>query len=180
MTHRSRSGGPQAQHVQRKKRDGGAKKPPPWSKQAEDAAANTTPPPESHPLTSLPTTLDILALIRHSLAPTITSPNFGATVQKIKGLLYEKKWLEAFGDEGLLDAYAGRWVPSRVLCFRELLAETEELREFIVGRGEEAEQEGQAANEEGSSKGANRIVSLGGGAGSEVLAIASLIHGQRL
>jgi 25S rRNA (uracil2843-N3)-methyltransferase len=183
MTHRSRSGGPQAQHVQRKKRDGGAKKPPPWSKQAEDAAANTTPPPESHPLSTLPTTFDILALIRHSLAPTITSPGFGATVQKIKGLLYEKKWLEAFGDEGLLDAYAGRWVPSRVLCFRELLAETEELREFIVGKYDEDEgeaEEGEAIAKEEESKSMNRIVSLGGGAGSEVLAIASLIHGQRL
>jgi 25S rRNA (uracil2843-N3)-methyltransferase len=109
-------------------------------------------------------------------------------VQKIKGLLFDKKWLEAFGDEGLLEAYAGRWVPSRVLCFRELFAESEELRTIILGADVEAEEdedeeEGQEDGQEKTSikgKGSSsKIVSLGGGAGSELLAIASLVHGQK-
>jgi 25S rRNA (uracil2843-N3)-methyltransferase len=178
MTHRSRSGGPQAQHVQRKKTNL-PRKPRPEPKIEEDP--NATPPPEAHPLSSLPTTFDILALIRHSLAPTITSPDFKGTVQTIKGLLYDKKWLEAFGDEELLDAYAGRWVPSRVLCFRELFAESEELRNFICGMIEgSGDDDEEAAPKAESSKSKSRIVSLGGGAGTEILAIASLIHGQRL
>lgn len=177
MTHRSRSGGPQSQHVQRKKNNL-PRKPRPEPKIEEDP--NATPPPLAHPLSSTPTTFDILALIRHSLAPTITSPDFKGTVQTIKGLLYDKKWLEAFGDEELLDAYAGRWVPSRVLCFRELFAESEALRNVICGaKGAEGEEEEEIAEQEKTSKPKSRIVSLGGGAGTEILAIASLIHGQR-
>jgi 25S rRNA (uracil2843-N3)-methyltransferase len=172
MTHRSRSGGPQAQHVQRKKKD---KLPKPKSGKIEEEVEDTEPESNLHPLCSLPTTFDILALIRHSLAPTITSPDFKATVQKIKGLLFAKKWLEAFGDESLLEAYAGRWVPSRVLCFRELLAESAELRKVLVGHDSD---EGSGSEGAGSSKA--RTISLGGGAGSEYLAIASLIHGRRL
>jgi 25S rRNA (uracil2843-N3)-methyltransferase len=96
-------------------------------------------------------------------------------------LLYDKKWLDAFGDEDLLDAYAGRWVPSRVLCFRELFAESEELRKAIIGISEVTEEEkGEGAEKAESSTSKSRIVSLGGGAGTEILAIASLIHGQRL
>jgi len=177
MTHRSRSGGPQAQHVQRKKINL-PRKPRPEPKIEEDP--NATPPPEAHPSSSTPTTFDILALIRHSLAPTITSPDFKGTVQTIKGLLYDKKWLEAFGDEELLEAYAGRWVPSRVLCFRELFAESEELRKAVCGESDGAAEAGEGEGQSESSMGKSRIVSLGGGAGTEVLAIASLIHGQRL
>jgi 25S rRNA (uracil2843-N3)-methyltransferase len=177
MTHRSRSGGPQAQHVQRKKRDG-KKEPRPLTKaELEAEAALNPPPPDENPLTSTPSTNDILALIRHSLAPTITSPDFKGTVQKIKGLLFDKKWLETFGDEGLLEAYAGRWVPSRVLCFRELLADIEELREVILGEGADEDQGKDSSSGEGSR---TRIVSLGGGAGSELLAIAALVRGQNI
>jgi len=180
MTHRSRSGGPQTQHVQRKKNNNLPRKPRPEPRIEEDP--NATPPPQAHPLSSTPTTFDILALIRHSLAPTITSPDFKGTVQTIKGLLYDKKWLEAFGDEELLDAYAGRWVPSRVLCFRELFAESEELRKVIIGSEEVVGEDGEEAEQGESSKtkSKSKIVSLGGGAGTEILAIASLIHGQRL
>ena len=178
MTHRSRSGGPQTQHVQRKKNNNLPRKPRPEPRIEEDP--NATPPPQAHPLSSTPTTFDILALIRHSLAPTITSPDFKGTVQTIKGLLYDKKWLEAFGDEELLDAYAGRWVPSRVLCFRELFAESEELRKVISGSDEVAGDDVPETEKGESSKGKSKIVSLGGGAGTEILAIASLIHGQRL
>ena len=178
MTHRSRSGGPQTQHVQRKKNNNLPRKPRPEPRIEEDP--NATPPPQAHPLSSIPTTFDILALIRHSLAPTITSPDFKGTVQTIKGLLYDKKWLEAFGDEELLDAYAGRWVPSRVLCFRELFAESEELRKVISGSDEVAGDHVPETEKGESSKGKSKIVSLGGGAGTEILAIASLIHGQRL
>lgn len=178
MTHRSRSGGPQTQHVQRKKNNNLPRKPRPEPRIEEDP--NATPPPQAHPLSSTPTTFDILALIRHSLAPTITSPDFKGTVQTIKGLLYDKKWLEAFGDEELLDAYAGRWVPSRVLCFRELFAESGELRKVISGTDEVAGDDVPEPEKGESSKGKSKIVSLGGGAGTEILAIASLIHGQRL
>lgn len=182
MTHRSRSGGPQQIYTQRKKTNGQSQ---PNGRKAgpstATAAATTSTPnpripaPDRHPLTTTPSSNDILALIRHALSRTITSADFVPTVQKIKGLLYERKWLEAFGDEGLLEAYAGRWVPSRALCFRELLGASEEIRGALFGDEEEEVDEG---GQGGPS--ARRVVSLGGGAGSELLAIASLAHGQRV
>ena len=201
MTHRSRSGGPRQQFVQRKKNEprpnesgNGKKGPLPTHEETDPAAAaeddtEHTSSDDRHPLARTPTATDILALIRHSLASTISSPDFVPTIQKIKGLLYEKKWLDAFGDESLLEAYAGRWVPSRVLCFRELLADLEHVRNVLFyergqrggnvdvnGNGNGHGNENENA-EAGPSR--RRIVSLGGGAGSELLAIGSLIHGQQ-
>lgn len=181
MTHRSRSGGPQQQFRQRKKTDGGSATSRKAAasiagKQSERAEADQGEEEgdgegkQRHPLLDTPDTGEILALIRHSLASTITSPDFVPTIQKIKGLLYEKKWLDAFGDETLLEAYAGRWVPSRVLCFRELLAELDDVRAVLFDE-----------QEAGPSTGPQRrVVSLGGGAGSELLALGALVHGRRI
>lgn len=201
MTHRSRSGGPRQQFVQRKKNEPrpnesgtGKKGPLPTLGETETETAaveeDDTEHPSTddrHPLAHTPTSTDILALIRHSLASTISSPEFVPTIQKIKGLLYEKKWLDAFGDESLLEAYAGRWVPSRVLCFRELLADLEHIRNVLFyERGQRGGSVNVNGNGDGDESGnaeagpsRRRIVSLGGGAGSELLALGSLTHGQR-
>jgi 25S rRNA (uracil2843-N3)-methyltransferase len=41
--------------------------------------------------------------------------------------------LEVFTDPRLLEAYAARWVPSRAVCYRELMAALPELREVLLG-----------------------------------------------
>ncbi|WVR08291.1 hypothetical protein IAU60_005340 [Kwoniella sp. DSM 27419] len=225
MTYRSRSGGPV-------KKRGGTKQthtrklhhpPPPPPEEA--------PPPPPPSATPLPPSLEsgpfnppdseILALLHRALHSSLSSDAFVPTVQRIKGLLRDKKWLDVFcGPEGVLESYAGRWVPSRVCAFRELMNHlvkdvfTGDVPELDLGMDkldlgdesqEEDEEEAESAEEEGGedelegeetdekasqSSGSpppatpsdtarrptHHILSLGGGAGSELLAITALIR----
>lgn len=175
MTHRSRAGGPSRQ----KPKSNGSKnrprklhhppsftsKPPSSSSSSDD---DPTEPSLSYFLTS-PTDPIILELIHQALRSTIESLNFLPTVHKIKSLLYNRKWLEVFGDEALLQAYAGRWVLNRALCFRELFASLVPVRALFT-----AIQEG--GEDRPCPSTTTNILSLGGGAGSELIAFASLIH----
>jgi len=167
MTHRSRAGGPPRPKSQSK---------PPSSKSQPKtlnhppSSSSSRPHAPSSPTTTSassffvsPTDPAILELIHQSLRSTLDSPTFLPAVQHIKSLLYDRRWLEVFGNETLLPTYVGRWVPSRALCFRELLGSLSEVMEIF----------------EGDDDGETRvIVSLGGGAGSELIAIAALIHAQ--
>ncbi|WRT69407.1 uncharacterized protein IL334_006392 [Kwoniella shivajii] len=246
MTFRSRAGGPA------KKR--GAKKhthtrklhhppPPPVEEQPPP------PPPSSLPLPSSlesgpfnPPDSEILALLHRALHQTVSSDEFVPTVQRIKGLLYDKKWLEVFcGPESVLESYAGRWVPSRACSFRELMDklvgevfngqgasglaeqmgnlavdedESEEDDDEEPEEGEEEGGEGEGEgdadseeereaededNNEADGKGlpassqqpqstsgdsiprpTHHILSLGGGAGSELLAVTALIRSVQI
>ncbi|WVF68690.1 hypothetical protein IAT40_003462 [Kwoniella sp. CBS 6097] len=236
MTHRSRTGGPS------KKRGTGAKQthtrklhhpPPPPPEEPPSPppeSANPLPPSlESGPYN--PPDSEVLALLHRALHTTLSSDEFVPTVQRIKGLLRDKKWLDVFcGTEGVLESYAGRWVPSRACCFRELMdhlvqgvftgqeagleldAGMEKLR---LGDGQDAEEEdndedeAEADQDEGeeaqasdaeetkdednneelsrsnqnepeadasSPRPTHHILSLGGGAGSELLSISALIR----
>ncbi|WVQ96225.1 hypothetical protein IAU59_003329 [Kwoniella sp. CBS 9459] len=231
MTHRSRTGGPQ------KKRGSGAKQthtrklhhpPPPPPEEPPSPppeSANPLPPSlESGPYN--PPDSEVLALLHRALHTTLSSDEFVPTVQRIKGLLRDKKWLDVFcGTEGVLESYAGRWVPSRACCFRELMdhlvqgvftGEEERLVEGIeklvleddggddendeddqddeeaeeVDTGDKSQAQAQEPssepgqsftepNAEGSesvSRHTHHILSLGGGAGSELLSISALIR----
>ncbi|EAL20694.1 hypothetical protein CNBE0590 [Cryptococcus deneoformans B-3501A] len=218
MTHRSRSGGPLKKHGGKKQQTHTRKlhHPPPLRSE--------TPPlpvPDNLPLPLAegpfnPPDSELLALIHRALHSTLSSDEFQLTIQKIKGLLYDKKWLEVFcGPEGLLESYAGRWVPSRAACFRELMGQLvgqvfdgegdvdQQLGQLSLGDDEsdkdeeEAEEEGQeekGEDKEGSEKvgkeasgnaspaekPTHHILSLGGGAGSELLAISALIRSTLL
>jgi 25S rRNA (uracil2843-N3)-methyltransferase len=154
-----------------------------------------------------PTDDEILELVHHALRATLDSPTLSNNVQKVKGLLYEKKWLELFGDATLLESYAGRWVPSRACCYRELFAMLGDVRRlFIVerdgvdseaGDDDEADEDDEEAGDRQAAEAAEddqaessqagpstpspepldtRIISLGGGASSELLAVAALVH----
>lgn len=162
------------------------------------ATARTAPPPPSLP--AHPSSASILHLIRHALSPSLESPSFLPTVQHIKGLLFSRQWLEVFhpppGEEGVrvLQTYAGRWVPGRVLCFRQMWAGAEvgDLIEERVKQWARRKGKGRALQPDEAGEGLNcgggdgigegdpqeplRIVSIGGGAGSEYLAIAALVY----
>ncbi|OCF37038.1 cytoplasmic protein [Kwoniella heveanensis BCC8398] len=233
MTHRSRSGGPQ------KKRGTGAKQthtrklhhpPPPPPEEPPSPppeSANPLPPSlESGPYN--PPDSEILALLHRALHETLSSDEFVPTVQRIKGLLRDKKWLDVFcGTEGVLESYAGRWVPSRACCFRELMGHLvqgvftgqEGDLEIAMGKlgledvdevgeedgddeddeeGDQAEDDVQSEDEQEAPKTVNElsqssghadtidaesvprpthhILSLGGGAGSELLSTSALIR----
>lgn len=200
MTHRSRTGGPPKARTSGKPKIASGKQvasaprklhhPPVTDRAFTDQVAETP---------STPTPAEILSLIRDSLATTVDTDNFIPTVQKIKALLYDKKWLEVFEDATLLEAYAGRWVPSRVMCFRDLLWRCAAIRERLfesqvdVDSDEADQQNGSSDNDEasdddpstpsdtpdtheaGPSRPKRKVVSLGGGAGSEALAVAAII-----
>ncbi|WVW86603.1 hypothetical protein I302_108654 [Kwoniella bestiolae CBS 10118] len=232
MTFRSRSGGPVKKRGQKKQTH--TRKlhhPPPPPKEDQPPA----PPPSSFPLPSSlesgpfnPPDSEILALLHRALHESLSADNFVDTVQRIKGLLYDKKWLEVFcGTEGVLECYAGRWVPSRVCCFREIMDkivwgvfsgeegddlagrmgrlgvdednEEEESEEDVEDdveedediegeeeddeddeeaeeEAEDDEHEDEADQPETKKQPTHHILSLGGGAGSEFLAIAALIR----
>jgi 25S rRNA (uracil2843-N3)-methyltransferase len=178
MTYRSRAGGPLNGRRKNKVKSDGPKKlhHPPSSTQPSSEGESS-----SHPALGEPSDETILDILHQALDSTLTSPDLRSTIQKIKGLLYESKWLEVFTDEGLLEAYAGRWVPSRALCFRELMVYLEEVREFFLGKDlvgeEEADEESEEEDEGDKLENGEklRIISLGGGAGSELIAVASLL-----
>jgi 25S rRNA (uracil2843-N3)-methyltransferase len=135
-------------------------------------------------------------------------------VQEIKAKLFDQRWLEVFEDHRLLDAYAGRWVPSRAVCFRELFAALSEVRALFLGQGDnedgendeegvtedgqpdgegsdfeadeldsktaafrlpEADTEASSSQSKGEVSSSSSVLSLGGGAGSELLALASIL-----
>ncbi|KAI9631749.1 putative cytoplasm protein [Dioszegia hungarica] len=183
MTYRSRAGGPLKTHKKQGIKNGGRGKlhhPPPPSAQADPSSSSSS----AHPALSSPSDEAILASLRTALSSTLSSPDFRSTIQRIKALLYDSKWLEVFTDPELLEAYAGRWVPSRALCFRELMVHLPEVREMMLGKQREEadsddsdgeEEEEDQDEEEEEEQGDLRVVSLGGGAGSELAAVASLL-----
>ncbi|OWZ42539.1 cytoplasmic protein [Cryptococcus neoformans Tu259-1] len=217
MTHRSRSGGPLKKHGGKKQQTHTRKlhHPPPLRSETPPLPVpdNLPLPPAERPFN--PPDSELLALIHRALHSTLSSDEFQPTIQKIKGLLYDKKWLEVFcGPEGLLESYAGRWVPSRAACFRELMGQL--VGEVFDGEGsvdqelgklsleDESDEDEEGAEEEGqeevmkdkeesgkvdkeasgnaspAEKPAHHILSLGGGAGSELLAISALIRSTLL
>lgn len=92
-------------------------------------------------------------------APTIKAPGFKDLLQAVKGELYNKEYEAAFGTEERREAYAARWVPSRAVIYRRILRESEEIRKVLERR-------------EGA-----KVLLLGGGAGSELIAVGAVLSG---
>lgn len=84
---------------------------------------------------------------------SLPEAQLSAAIQNVKGSLYEKDYQRAFGTELNCKAYCARWIPSRALIYRRLLSELEFPPEQISQR---------------------QWILLGGGPGSEMLALASL------
>ena len=226
MTYRSRTGGPaKAKLGTKAKSKRKLHHPPdptarPSAASRQDISTSPLPPTTSgngqllEQILSNPSDPEILSLIHHALRPTLDSPDFVESVQRVKTLLYERKWLEVFSDPELIGVYAGRWTPSRALCYRHLFASLEEVSNLFVSSSvavdesdedEEDENEaslrdhldtmsisakrnGQKAATSSSINGnaeprekrrrPRHILSLGGGASSELLAVAALIKGS--
>lgn len=90
--------------------------------------------------------------------------NIKPLLQEIKGHLYNRDFLTAFGKEEYLEAYAARWSPSRALGYLQVLESlNDELRPFTE-TGDHSEDPQW------------KVVSLGGGAGAEIVALAGLLH----
>ena len=85
-----------------------------------------------------PNDVQLLDMIRRSLLPTLNSPTYIDDCQRVKSLLYDRQWLEVFTDSELVKVYAGKWVPSRALCYRDLFWYLRDVREYLNGDGLES------------------------------------------
>lgn len=104
-----------------------------------------------------------LDIFRDALAPDHDET---ATVQEVKGHLYNRDFGAAFGKEEYLRVYAGRWSPSRALGYMQVLRNAEVFmkasdRDNGEGRGPAKKLD---------------IVCVGGGAGAEVVALAGWLN----
>ncbi|KAF2873633.1 hypothetical protein BDV95DRAFT_488999 [Massariosphaeria phaeospora] len=104
----------------------------------------------------------VLDIFRISLSERLLS-DFQPLLQEVKGHLYNRDFVAAFGKEEYLETYAARWSPSRALAYLQVFAD---LKEHLVPSAEgsletDVEQ--------------NKIVCLGGGAGAEIVALAGFL-----
>jgi 25S rRNA (uracil2843-N3)-methyltransferase len=98
--------------------------------------------------------------------PFQDAANLKATIQEVKGHLYNRDFGRAFGKAEYLQAYALRWSASRALCYAGVFSQLEVLQKRHERQGPDALQEQRAS----------RIVCIGGGAGAEVEALAAVMH----
>lgn len=83
-------------------------------------------------------------------------------IQKVKSDLYNRDYIAAFGDEAKRTAYCCRWSPSRATAYASLFAHLQECAQVV--RCKESDQ---------------NVLCIGGGAGGELVALASLFTPTR-
>ncbi|GAA5974694.1 hypothetical protein JCM11641_007226 [Rhodosporidiobolus odoratus] len=103
---------------------------PPAQKQSRArqkvSQSSTTP---STSLSTLPqSTHQLLSLLARLFIPLRISPSFTSHLQRVKGLLYDKDYLRAFGSEGeegerWRQVYVARWTPARAVMYERVFEE---------------------------------------------------------
>ncbi|BGP02195.1 25S rRNA (uridine(2843)-N(3))-methyltransferase [Rhodotorula toruloides] len=91
----------------------------------------------------------LLTLLSRLFDPVRRSPTFTPTLQHVKGLLYNKEYLAAFGTESekgerWREVYAARWVPARTVVYERIFEElgaAELLGWRTKGKGRERTEE---------------------------------------
>lgn len=102
---------------------------------------------------------DILDLYKHCFHTELYEQSIEIlleNVQKVKGRLYDRDYEKAFSEENLRVAYCARWSPSRSISYAALLTHLQPVRE-VLGLP------------------SSNILCIGGGAGGELVALASII-----
>ena len=89
-------------------------------------------------------------------------------LQEVKGHLYNRDFATTFGKEEYLRAYASRWSPSRALAYLQIFTSLD----ISALRPSDEQQYG----DDGSTL---NVVCLGGGAGSELVALAAWLRARR-
>ena len=100
-----------------------------------------------------------LDIFNDALSPGVDDTT---NLQDVKGHLYNRDFIAAFGRDEYLRVYASRWSPSRALGYLQVLADVQ----GYVLHGNEPSRPGQ------SNQDAIEVVCLGGGAGAEAVALA--------
>lgn len=121
----------------------------------------TKPQPQNKQESNLPLELQQLILDQFSRAfPFDDNAELQTVVQTVKGHLYNRDFANAFGKPEYLRAYIKRWSASRALGYADLLASMDFLQPWYNVSTHPPQK---------------HILSLGGGAGAEVAAIAAVI-----
>ncbi|KAF2703539.1 hypothetical protein K504DRAFT_463593 [Pleomassaria siparia CBS 279.74] len=90
-------------------------------------------------------------------------------LQEVKGHLYNRDFLAAFGKDEYLEAYAARWSPSRALGFMQVFMDLKEHFLSVVEEGDERD-------ERDEREVRKKVVCLGGGGGAEIVAWAGFFN----
>lgn len=134
------------------------------SKAASSSKGKQKAQPNILPSPSLPSTapgeIALLKLLASANGETLNSPTFTEILQAVKAALFVRDFQKAFSTVEYNRVYASRWAPSRALGYRSLMLELDLVRELF---------------ESGDSDETLGVVCVGGGAGSEIAALAALI-----
>ncbi|KAK4047211.1 hypothetical protein OIO90_006274 [Microbotryomycetes sp. JL221] len=117
----------------------------------------------------------LLSCLHQISKPYMTRLTFGATMQQLKKHLFDKDYEKAFGTDDLRFAYTTRWVPSRALIYRRIFEENNRVLTKSLGLSF-SEPSGVANDNNGENtrpRKRTKVVQIGGGAGSEVVALSS-------
>lgn len=100
----------------------------------------------------------LLNIFRDAFATRLES-DIQPLLQEVKGHLYNRDFLTAFGRKEYLEAYAARWSPSRALGYLRVLVQLSDVAIAL-----------QACRETNG-----KVVCLGGGAGAEIAALGGFL-----
>lgn len=98
---------------------------------------------------------DELRLFQQSFKYLFDSPSLETFIQTVKGDLFNRDYIKAFGDDDRRMAYCVRWTPSRSLAYGSLFASLAEVRTVITSEN-------------------SNILVIGGGACGELVALGSI------
>lgn len=103
---------------------------------------------------------EILDLFKSTFESTLSQGReLDKQIQQVKASLYDRNYEAAFGDIESLRAYVVRWSPSRALGYSDLFLSLEPIKKAF-----QSLKTGHSC----------RVLSIGGGAGAEIVALASI------
>lgn len=111
-------------------------------------------------LNDVETSQQILTVFADAFCNILNDADLKAKIQKVKAALFNRDYLEAFGNQENLEAYIVKWSPSRALSYFWFLKSLNSIsRNFLAQRD------------------VLRVMSIGGGAGAEVCAFGAMAYG---
>lgn len=104
----------------------------------------------------------ILDLFLENFKYILASDSLPEMIQVVKGELYNRDYISAFDSDDKRFAYVARWSPARALAYSALFASLEPIKRLFQ-----------------DPEKSNRILTVGGGASSELVGMASVFCGLK-
>ncbi|KAF2011412.1 hypothetical protein BU24DRAFT_280610 [Aaosphaeria arxii CBS 175.79] len=117
---------------------------------------------EHEPQSIIPVDLQqlLLNVFKNSFVERLGA-DFKPLLQEVKGHLYNRDFLTAFGRNDYLEVYAARWSPSRALGYLDIFASLNDLNLSTPSVNQQEDR--------------REIVCIGGGAGAEIVALGGYL-----